>query len=123
MEEKGQVLTGCDVSSLVIDKPCYRGGGRNPTARYLHFSFAARKESPTSMLVALPRQQIYGLEETPQEISRASKAKNIRLVGGDLSLPMLRRSCRRPLPGSRDPSIDPRMNVWWNIESRFLIRF
>jgi len=66
------VLTGRDVSSLVIDELCDQAGGRNATVACFYFDFAVQKEqSPTSMLGALLKQLVCGLEETPEEISRA----------------------------------------------------
>jgi len=55
MEEKGQVLTNCDVSSLVIDELCDKAGGQNATVACFYFDFATRKEkqSPTEVLGAL----------------------------------------------------------------------
>ena len=52
-EEKGQVLTGYNVSSLVIDTLCDQAGGQNATIACFYFDFATQKEqSPTNMLGA-----------------------------------------------------------------------
>jgi len=120
---KGQVLTGCDVSSLVIDRLCYRGGRRNPTARCLRFSFAAGKEEPpTSMLVALPRQQIYGLGDPAGDIVSIPRPKTCRWRAATSAC----RCCEDAADGLfREAEIHAstlRMNVWRDIESRFLIR-
>ena len=65
------MLIGCDISSLVIDRLCDQVGGWNATVACFHFDFAAQKEQySTSMLGALPKQLVGGLDETLQEISR-----------------------------------------------------
>jgi len=72
MEEKWQVLTRCHVSSLVIDELCDQAEGQNTTVACFYFDFAARKEhSTTSVLGALLKQLVCGLEATPNEISLA----------------------------------------------------
>ena len=69
MEGKGQVLTSRDVSSLVIDNLCNQARGQNIAVACFYFDFAAQKEqSPTSMLGALLKQVVSGLEEVPEEI-------------------------------------------------------
>ena len=87
MEEKGQVLTSCDVSSLVIDKLCDRAGGRDTTVACFYFDFAARKDqSPTSVLGALLKQLICGLEEIPNRISRAYRSQKSAIGGREPQL-------------------------------------
>jgi len=82
MEEKGQVLTSRDVSSLVIDRLCDQAGGQGATVACFYFDFAAQKEqSPTSVLGALLRQLVCGLEEAPEEISRAYQDQR-NAIGG-----------------------------------------
>ena len=54
MEGKGKVLTGCAISSLVIDRLCDQAGGKNIAVTCFYFDFAARKEqSSMSVLGAL----------------------------------------------------------------------
>ena len=78
-EEKGQVLTSCDVSSLVIDKLCDQARGRKVAVACFYFDFAAQKEqSPASMLGALLKQVVSGFEEMPEEIAQAyEEHKNV----------------------------------------------
>jgi len=72
MEGKGQVLTSRGASSLVIDRLCDQAGGHNATVACFYFDFGTQKEqSPISMLGALLKQLVGGLDETPEEISRA----------------------------------------------------
>jgi len=82
MEEKEQALTSCDVSSLVIDSLCDRAGGKNVAVACFYFDFAAQKEqSSTSMLGALLKQVVSGLDEVPGEIAQAYKDQK-RVIGG-----------------------------------------
>ena len=72
MGEEGQGLTSCDASSLVIDRLGDRVGGQEVTVACFYFDFAAQKEqSPASMLGAVLRQVVGGLEEVPREIAQA----------------------------------------------------
>jgi len=76
------VLTSRDVSSLVIDELCDQAGGQNATVACFYFDFAAQKEqSPTSMLGALLKQLVCGLEETPEEILQAYQGQK-NAIGG-----------------------------------------
>ena len=76
------MLTTRDVSSLVIDSLCDQARGQNATIACFYFDFAAQKEqSPTSMLGALLKQLVCGLEETPEEISRAYRDQK-NAIGG-----------------------------------------
>jgi len=82
MEEKGPALTSRDASSLVIDRLCDWAEGQNATVACFYFDFAAQKElSPTSMLGALLKQLVCGLEEIPEEISRVYQAQK-NAIGG-----------------------------------------
>ena len=82
MEEKGQVLTGCDVSSLVIDSLCNQAGGQNIAVACFYFDFAAQKDqSPTNTLGSLLKQVVSGLEEVPEEIVLAYEAQKKVLSG------------------------------------------
>ena len=102
MEEKGQVLTGRDVSSLVTDELCDQAGGQNVAVACFYFDFAAqRDQSSTSMLGALLKQVVSGLEEVPEEIVEAYKKQKM-VIGGrrpDLSdiLKMLQTTSSRKL--------------------------
>jgi len=79
---RGQMLTSCDVSSLVIDSLCDHARGQNVAVACFYFDFAARKEqSLTSMLGALLRQAVGGLGEVPEEIARAYEDQK-KVIGG-----------------------------------------
>jgi len=53
MGKGGQVLTSCDVSSLVVDWLCDQARGRDMAVACFYFDFAAHKEqSSASMLIA-----------------------------------------------------------------------
>jgi len=81
-EGKGQVLTGGDVSSLVIDGLCDQARGQNVAVACFYFDFAAQKEqSSTKMLGALLKQVVGGLEEIPREISQAYGHQK-KVIGG-----------------------------------------
>ena len=74
MKGEGQVLTSCDVSSLVIDNLGDRVGSHGVTVACFYFDFTAQKEqSPANMLGAVLRQVVGGLEEVPGEIAQAYK--------------------------------------------------
>ena len=66
------MLTSCDVSSLVIDRLCDQARGPGVAVACFYFDFAARKEqSSASMLGALLKQVVSGMEEIPEEIAQA----------------------------------------------------
>ena len=76
------MLTSYNVSSLVIDRLCDRARGQNATVACFYFDFAARKEqSPTSILGALLKQLVFGLEAIPKEISLAYEDQK-NAIGG-----------------------------------------
>jgi len=76
------VLTNRGVSSLVIDSLCDRARGQNVAVSCFYFDFAAQKEqSPTSMLGALLKQVVGGLEGVPVEIAQAYKDQR-GVIGG-----------------------------------------
>jgi len=82
MEEKWQVLISCDTSSLVIDSLCDRARGQDVSVACFYFDFAAQKElSSTSMLGALLKQVVGGLDKIPGEIVRAYEDQK-RAIGG-----------------------------------------
>ena len=98
MEEKGQVLTGHDVSSLIIDSLCNQAGGQNIAVACFYFDFAAKKEqSPTNTLGALLKQVVSGLEEVPEKIARAYEAQKKVIGGWDRYFSILWKCCKLPL--------------------------
>ena len=124
MEENGLVLTNCEVSSLVIDSLCDGAGGQNAAVACFYFDFAAQKEqSSTSMLGAVLKQVVGGLDEVPGEIARAYGDQR-RVIGGrGPRLPMLLGCCKLPLPRSVHSFVlTLQTNAWQNIRSSFLVR-
>ena len=82
MEEKGQVLTSCGVSSLVIDNLCDQARGQNATVACFYFDFAAQNEqSPVSILGSLLKQLVFGLQEIPEGIPEAYRDRK-NAIGG-----------------------------------------
>ena len=76
------MLTSCDVSSLVIDNLCDQAKGQNVAVACFYFDFAAQKEqSSVSMLGALLKQVVSGLEEVPEEIAEAYEDQK-KVLGG-----------------------------------------
>jgi len=76
------VLTGHDVSSLVVDSLCDQAGGERTAVACFYFDFAARKEqSATTMLGSLLKQVVGGMEKIPEEISQAFQEQK-RVIGG-----------------------------------------
>ena len=56
----------------MIDKLCDQGRDRGAAVACFYFDFAAQKEqSPASMLGALLKQAVSGMEEIPEEIAQA----------------------------------------------------
>ena len=102
IEETGQALTSRGVSSLVVDKLCDQAGEQNATVACFYFDFAAQKEqSPTSMLGALLRQAVGGLEEVPGEIAKAYEDQKKVIDGRGLQVSDIVRmlqttSCKKP---------------------------
>jgi len=81
-EEKWQVLTSCDISSMVIDNLCNQAKGRNATIACFYFDFAAQNEqSHAGVLGSLLKQLVFGLEEIPEEILEAYKDRK-NAIGG-----------------------------------------
>jgi len=82
MEGKGQVLTRRGVSSLVIDRLCNQARRQNAAVACFYFDFAARTEqSSTSMLGALLKQVLGGVEEIPREVSQTYEDQKM-VIGG-----------------------------------------
>jgi len=76
------LLSGCDGSSLVIDKLCDEATDGDPTVVCFYFDFAARREqSPVNMLGSLVRQLVSGKGEIPEAIARDFR-KEKRAIGG-----------------------------------------
>ena len=76
------MLSGCDGSSLVIDKLCDEATDGDPTVVCFYFDFAARREqSPVNMLGSLVRQLVSGKGEIPEAIARDFR-KEKRAIGG-----------------------------------------
>ena len=82
MEEKWQVLISLDVNSLVIDRSCDQARGQNVAVACFYFDFAAQLEQlSTSMLGALLKQVVSGLEEVPGEKAKAYENQKM-IIGG-----------------------------------------
>ena len=85
--EKGQVLTSRDASSLLVDSLGYQAGGyqargQGAAIACCYFDLAVRKEqSSVSVLGALLKQVVGGLEEIPGEIAEAYEGQK-SVVGG-----------------------------------------
>jgi len=63
------LLTGYDVSSLVVDTLCGRASEENIAVAYFYFDLPAQKEqSPANVLGALLKQMVSGLGEIPEEV-------------------------------------------------------
>ena len=84
------MLTGRDVSSLVVDRLCDQARGQNTAVTCLYFDFAARKEqSATSMLGSLLRQVVGGMKTVPEEILQAFQEQKMAIGGRGPQLPDL----------------------------------
>ena len=76
------LLTGCDNSSLVIDKLCDEAGEGDTAVICFYFDFAARNEqSPVNMLGSLLRQLVSGLEAIPEVVVQDFR-KQEKVIGG-----------------------------------------
>ena len=76
------MLTSRDISSLVIDSLCDQAGGQNVAVACFYFDFAAQREqSSTSILGALLKQVVSGLEGIPKEIAQAYEDQKM-VIGG-----------------------------------------
>ena len=76
------MLTSCGVSSLVIDSLCDQARERNVAVACIYFDFAAQKEqSSTSVLGALLKQVVGGLDKVPEEVARAYQDQK-KVIGG-----------------------------------------
>jgi len=76
------MLTSRDTSSLVTDALCDQAHGEDVAVACFYFDFAARNEqTAVSMLGALLRQIVSGLDRIPEGITREF-AGNKRVIGG-----------------------------------------
>jgi len=76
------LLTGCDDSSLVIDKLCDEAEEDDIAVTCFYFDYAARNEqSPINMLGSLLRQLVGGLEEIPEAVVRGFRNQK-KVIGG-----------------------------------------
>ena len=97
------MLINCDSSSLVVDNLCNQAEGQNDTIICFYFDFAARNEqSPAGILGSLLKQLVFGLEEIPEEISKAYQRRRNAIGGQGLQtsdiLRMLQIMCSRRRP-------------------------
>ena len=75
------LLTGRNISSLVVDTLCDQAG-QNTAIACFYFDYTSQKEqSPTNMLGSLLKQVVAGLEEIPEHIAQAFKGGK-RFLGG-----------------------------------------
>jgi len=80
------VLTSRDISSTVIDNLCNQVG-RNVAVTCFYFDFAGRSEqSPAGVLGSLLKQQAFGLEVIPEEISEAYNDRKNSIGGQGLQI-------------------------------------
>jgi len=76
------VLTRGGCSSVVVDHLCSQARGQNATIACFYFDFASQNEQPpTRFLGSLLKQMVFGLEEIPEEISKAYEDRK-HAVGG-----------------------------------------
>ena len=87
-DERESVLTGRDVSSLVVDRLCDQSRGQNTAVTCFYLDFAARKEqSVTSILGSLLRQVVGGMEKVPEDITQVFQEQKMAVGGRELRLP------------------------------------
>ena len=76
------MLMSCDASSLVMDKLGDWAFGQGVTVAGFYFNYAAQEEqSPASMLGAVLKQVVSGLEEVPEEIAQEYEDQK-QVIGG-----------------------------------------
>ncbi|RPB00973.1 hypothetical protein L873DRAFT_720337 [Choiromyces venosus 120613-1] len=64
-------ITGCDVSSLVVDSLCDRVSRESTVVACFYFGFAAAKEHSVTGMLGYPLKQIInGLEDIPEEMGQ-----------------------------------------------------
>ena len=67
---------------MVVDHLCSQARGQNATVACFYFDFASQNEQPpTKFLGSLLKQMVFGLEEIPEEISKAYEDRK-HAVGG-----------------------------------------
>jgi len=67
---------------VVVDHLCSQARGQNATIACFYFDFASQNEQPpTRFLGSLLKQMVFGLEEMPEEISKAYEDRK-HAVGG-----------------------------------------
>ena len=82
------MLTGHDVSSLVVDRLCDQSRGQNTAVTCFYLDFAARKEQPVaSILGSLLRQVVGGMEKVPEEITQVFQEQKMAIGGRGPRLP------------------------------------
>ena len=82
------MLTGCDDSSLIVDKLCDEAEEDDIAVTCFYFDFASRNEqSPINMLGSLLRQLVSGLEEIPEAVIRGFRKKKKVIGGRGLQVP------------------------------------
>ena len=87
-EEREPMLTGHDVSSLVVDRLCDQFSGQNTAVTCFYLDFAARKEqSVANILGSLLRQVVGGMEKVPEEIAQVFQKQKMAIGGRGPRLP------------------------------------
>ena len=87
LHEAKILLRNRDTSSLVIDALCDLAEGRNATVACFYFDFASQKEqSPITVLSALLKQLVRGLEKIPPKIVEAFRKDKTATGGRRLEL-------------------------------------
>ena len=82
------MLTGYDVSSLVVDRLCDQSRGQNTAVTCFYLDFAAGKEqSVTNILGSLVRQVVGGMEKVPEEIIQVFQEQKMAIGGRGPQLP------------------------------------
>jgi len=80
--QKSSLLTSFHCSSLVVDTLCDRARGQDIAVTCFYFDFAAGKEqTPGSMLGALLKQVVGGLDKIPEEIMQEFVSQK-KVIGG-----------------------------------------
>ena len=82
------LLTGCDGSSIVIDKLCDEAEEDDIAVTCFYFDYAARNEqSPINMLGSLLSQLVGGLGEIPEAVVRGFRNQKKVIGGRGLQVP------------------------------------
>jgi len=75
------VLTGCDDSSLAVDKLCDQTRGQHTVVTCFYFDFAALKEQTATVILGILKQVIGGTESVPEKIWRALQEQKKAISG------------------------------------------